>query len=143
MSPSPDNTESEWLAQYAAMRKLLAELRVEALTDGSKGYGHKIVLEEEDLTGSSGSDDLWSFFGNEEQDAGYNSDEFDDVTDSPIDTSKSVYPYGQRWLRSKCLAFVSSKPGMVAEELQQKLSAMLASDMRGLQARFLLLLEID
>ena len=140
---SPDNAKSDWSAQYAAMRKLLAELRVEALTDDSKGYGHDIVLKEEDLTDSSGSDDLWSLFSNEEQDEGYNSDMFDDVTDSPIDISTSVYQCGQHWLRSKCLAFVSSKPGMNAEELQQKLSALLASDMRGLQVRFLLLLEID
>ena len=117
------------------MRLSLAELRAEALTDGSKGYGHDIVLEEEDLTSRNASDDVWSLFNDEEQDAGYNIDILDDVTDSPIATSKTIYPYGLRWLRSKCLAFVSSKPCMDAEELQQKLSAMLASDMRGLQVR--------
>ncbi|KAF6221746.1 hypothetical protein HO133_001714 [Letharia lupina] len=130
MSSSLENAESEWVAQYAALRQTLNELRIEQPNGESRGYGHDIMLDDEDLTGSSGSDDLWNVFSDDEQDREYSSDMSGGVTESPSGKSKSAYSYGQEWLRSKCLAFASSKSGMDAEELQQQLSAMLASDMR-------------
>ena len=138
MSPSLENAESEWLAQYAALRQTLAELRMGQLNGETKGYGHDIMLDDEDLVGGSGSDDLWNVFRDDEQDDEYSSDMLDGVTDFPNGEIKSPHPYGQEWLRSKCLAFASSKSGMDAEELRQQLSAMLASDMRGLHTTFLL-----
>lgn len=144
MSSSLENAESEWVAQYAALRQTLNELRIEQPNGESRGYGHDIMLDDEDLTGSSGSDDLWNVFSDDEQDREYSSDMSGGVTESPSGKSKSAYSYGQEWLRSKCLAFASSKSGMDAEELQQQLSAMLASDMRGLHSsRSLLLPETD
>lgn len=144
MSSSLKNAESEWVAQYAALRQTLNELRIEQSNGESRGYGHDIMLDDEDLTGSSGSDDLWNVFSGDEQDREYSSDMSDGVTESPSGKPKSAYSYGQEWLRSKCLAFASSKSGMNAEELQQQLSAMLASDMRGLHSsRSLLLPETD
>ena len=143
MSPSLNNTELEWLAQYAAMRKALAGLSTAQPSGKGKGYGHEIVLEYEDPTGSSGSDDLWNISSDDELDAEKSSDTFDNTIDCQNGRPKSAYPYGQKWLGSKCLAFANSKPGMDAEELQQKLSAMLASDLTGLHARLLLLPETD
>lgn len=143
MSPSLKITESEWLAQYALLRQTLAELKIELPTGGSKGYGHDIVLDDEDLTYSSGSDDLWDVFGDDDQDGEYSSDMLDGVTDFPNGKPKSVYTSRQEWLRSKCLAFASSKSGMNAGELQQQLSATLASDMKSLHIRFLLLPKTD
>ena len=138
MSPSFGSAESEWLAQYAALRQTLAELKVEQ-TDGEiKGYGHDIVLDDGDLIGGSSSDDLWNVFSDSEEDGDYDSDISDGVTDLPNGEPKSANSYGREWLRSKCLAFTSEKSGIDAEELLQQLSAMLASDMRGLHVKFLL-----
>lgn len=141
MSPTLEHTETEWLAQYAALRRTLAELRVEQPNSEAEGYGHDIVLEDEDHTGSSSSDDLWNMFGDDEQDGEYSSDMLDGVTDSPNSKSKSAYPYEHEWLRRKCLALGSSNLGMDAEELQQKLSAILVSDMRGLNIRLSVITE--
>ena len=143
MSPSLKNTELEWLAQYAAMRKALAELSTVQPSINDNGYGHEIVLEYENLTGSSGSYDLWHMSSDDELDAESSSNTFNNATNYPNGRPKSAYPYGQKWLGSKCLAFANSKPGMDAEELQQSLSAILASDLTGLHARLLVLPETD
>ena len=143
MSPSPENAGSEWLAHYALLRQTLAELKIEEPNGETEEYGHDIVLDDEDLACGSGSNDLWHVFSDNEQDEGYSSDMLDGVTDSPNGKPESAYSYGQEWLSSKCLALASSKPGAGAEELQQQLSAMLASDMRSLHVRFLLLPETD
>ena len=120
---------------------MLAELKEEQPNGETKGYGHNIVFDDECLTSSSGSDDLWNVFSDDELVGEYSSDIVDDIADSPIGKPKSAYPDGNEWLRSKCLAFASIKPGIDGEELHQQLSIMLASDMRGSYIRFLLLSE--
>lgn len=135
MSLSLANAESEWLAHYASLRQTLAELKTKQPVGETNGYGHDIVLDDADLIGGSGSDDLWNVFSDDEEDEEYSSDMLDSIPDSQNDKPKLAFPYGQEWLRSKCIALASSKSGMDAEELQQQLSAMLASDMRGLQTR--------
>lgn len=143
MSPSLESKESNWLAQYAAMRQALAELRIEQPSRKGKGYGDDIVLEDEDLTASGSSDDLWNLSSDSEHEAGYSSDTLDSVTGCPNGRTESPHPYGQKWLGSKCLAFANSKPGIDAEELQRRLFAILTSEMRGLHVRVLLVPKID
>ena len=143
MSLSLADAESQWLAQYAALRQTLAELKIEQPDGVTKGYGYDIVLDDEHLAGGSSSDDLWNVFSDDEQDGGYSSDMLDGVADFPKANSKSAYPYGQEWLKRKCLAVASGKSGLDAQELPQQLSAMLASDMRGLHLSLLLLLGSD
>ena len=143
MLPALETAESEWLAQYAALRQTLVGLKPEQLNSETKGYGHDIGFDDEDLTGDSSSDDSWNVFSDDEADGEYSNDVEDGVTESPSGKPKSAYSSGQEWLRSKCLAFASSKSRLKAEELQQQLSAMLISDMRGLHARFLLLSQTD
>lgn len=135
MSLSLANAESEWLAHYASLRQTLAELKKEQPTGETNGYGHEILLEDLDLTGGSGSDDLWNVFSDDEEDEEYSRDKLDSFSDSQDDKPDPAFLYGQEWLRGKCNALASGKSGMDAEELQQQLSAMLASDMRGLQTR--------
>ena len=125
------------------MRQALADLRVEQPVGEGRGYGHDFALEDADLAGSSGSDDMWNMLGNDAQDAEYSSNMSDSGTDCPAGRHELPGPHGQKWLESKCLTFASSKPGLNAKELQQKLSAILVSDMRGLSVRFFLLPEID
>lgn len=135
MSLSLADAESEWLAQYAALRQLLVELKEEQSNGETNGYGHGIVLDDADLTGGSGSDDLWNVFNDDEQDSEYSSDMLEFAPDAQGSKPKSAFSYGQEWLRSKCIALASSKSGMDAEELRQQISAMLASDMKGLLTR--------
>ena len=137
MSPSLNILESEWRVQYAAMRQALATLEIEQSRGERKLYGNDIVLDDKDLTASSGSDDVWDIFSDDEQDAHYNSDSLESVAWHSNGRPKPAYSYGQEWLGSKCFAFASGKPGLDAEELQQQLSSMLASDMIGLLVRLL------
>ena len=143
MSPSLENLESQWLAQYAAVRQTLVEFTSKQMSDKIKGYGHDVVFEDEDFTGSSSSDDLWNMFNDDEQGTEYSSDIIDSATDLSNPMVKSAHSYGQEWLRSRCVTFAGSKPGINAEELQQRLSAMLTSDIRGLHIMYLSLPEID
>ena len=137
MSPSLNILESEWRVQYAAMRQALAKLEIEQSSGERKSYGNDIVLDDKDLTASSGSYDVWDILSDDEQDAHYNSDSSESIAWHSNGRPKSAYSYGQEWLGGKCFAFASGKPGLDAEELQQQLSSMLASDMIGLLVRLL------
>ena len=135
MSPLLDIAEFEWLDQYAALRRTLAELKIEQPNGEIKGYGHDLVPDEEDLTSGSGVDDLWNVFSDDEFDGGYSSDMFYSVTDLTDCEPQSIHTYGREWLRSKCLALASKDSSMGAGELQQQVSATLASDIKGLHIR--------
>ena len=139
MAPSLEHAESEWLAQYATLRQVLAELKLEQPNGESKEYGRDVMLDDGDLTSSSGLDDMWNVFSDDDQDVEDSSDMLDDIFDPLSGDPKSGFSYGQEWLKSKCLTFVNSKSGIDAEELQRQLSIILVSDMRGLQFLVLLL----
>ena len=135
MSSSLNILESEWRVQCAAMRQALANSEIEQESSGErKSYGNDIVLGDEDLTASSGSDDVWDILSDDEQDAQNNSVNSESVAGYSNRRSESAYP---DWLGSKCFAFASGKPGLDAEELQQQLSSLLASDMIGLLVKLL------
>ena len=130
MSPTLETAESQWLSQLTAMRQAIAELK---LADQSKSldqaHGRDIVVDDDDLTGASGSDDLWNAFS-DETDSSYSSDMLDGIEVASPGLGASEHPWGHVWLRSKCLGIAGRKSGLDAEALQQQLSAMLASDMR-------------
>ena len=132
MSPSLTILESEWRIQYAAMRQALAKLGIEYSSRERKSYGNDIVFDDEDLTASNGSDDVWGIFSDEDEDAHYDSENLENITGYSNRRPDSAYSYGPDWLGSKCFAFSSGKPGLNAEELQRQLSSILASDMIGL-----------
>ena len=134
MSSSLNIPESEWRVQYGAMRQGLANLEIEQSSGERKSYGNDIVLGHEDLTASSGSDDVWDILSDDEKDAHFNSVNLEGVAGYSNRSSELAY---SDWLGSKCFAFASGKPGLDAEELQQQLSSMLASDMIGLLVKSL------
>ena len=112
------------------MRQAIAELKLDdQSTNKDQAYGRDIVVDDDDLTGTSGSDDLWNAFS-DETDSSYSSDMLDGIEDASPGLEASEHPWGHGWLRSKCLGIADSKSGLDAEALQQQLSAMLASDMR-------------
>ena len=130
MSPSLETAESQWLSQLTAMRQAIAELKLDDQSNSQdQAYGRDIVVDDDDLTGASGSDDLWNAFS-DETDSSYSSDMLDGVEDALPGLEASEHSWGHEWLRSKCLGIAGRKFELDAEALQQQLSAMLASDIR-------------
>ena len=112
------------------MRQAIAELKLDDQSNSQdQAYGRDIVVDDDDLTGASGSDDLWNAFS-DETDSSYTSDMLDGVDEALPYLEASEHPWGHGWLRSKCLGIAGRKSDLDAEALQQQLSAMLASDMR-------------
>ena len=129
MSPSLETAELQWLSQLTAMRNAIAELKLDDQPNGQiQTYGQDIVVDDEDLTGGNGSDDLWNLFSDEDDD-GYSSDMLDSVGSFSPDLETREHGFGHGWLMSKCLAIADRKTGLNPAELEQQLSAMLASDM--------------
>lgn len=129
MAPSLPNAESQWLSQMAAMRQAIAELKLNRSDGDAHGYEDSLVVDDSDLTGDSGSDELWNVFSDEEQEE-YSSDMLDCIDDSIHGENIKEQGYGQAWLRSECIAFTNTRAGIDAEELKQQLSAILASDIK-------------
>ena len=130
MSPSLEKAELQWLSQLTAMRQAIAELKLDDQSNNQdQAYGRDIVVDDDDLTGTSGSDDLWNAFS-DETDSSYSSDMLDGIEDASPGLEASEHPWGHEWLRSKCLGIAGRKTALDAEALQQQLSAMLASDMK-------------
>ena len=130
MSPSLEKAELQWLSQLTAMRQAITELKLDDQSNNQdQAYGRDIVVDDDDLTGTSGSDDLWNAFS-DETDSSYSSDMLDGIEDASPGLEASEHPWGHEWLRSKCLGIAGRKTALDAEALQQQLSAMLASYMK-------------
>ena len=127
MSPLLDSMESEWLAQLRSMREAIAELKLDQQIGHGQGYGHDISVDDDDITGRSGSDDLWDVWSDEE-DAEESSDVFDSLGEEP----KVAQPgYGRAWLQSRCFALADGRSGLDATQLDEQIFTLLASDMQG------------
>jgi antiviral helicase SLH1 len=127
MSPSAiDSAEAQWLAQLAAMRAALTDLKLPpAQLSGDQGRKFEEELDfDEDLGSGPSGDDVWDFIADEEEDE-YSSDLMDGV-DAPAETP--VLGYGLDWLQDKCISFAQKKQGLSAEDLQGQIVALLASD---------------
>lgn len=125
MSPSAvESAEAQWLAQLAAMRAALADLKLpllEANVQHDKPYEEDLDLDEEISYGNI-RDDVWDFISDEYE---YSSDLVDGVE---ITTEISDVRYGPEWLKNKCTFLAKSKQGLSAEDLQGQILALLASN---------------
>ena len=133
MSPAVESAQSQWLAQLAAMRGAIAELKLDRLHGNTQMYGHDIAVDDDDLTGGSGRDDIWDII-DEEEDDDYSSDYVDGAEESPPSAHVEGSGYDQAWLRSKCVAFASRRSGLDGNELEEQILAFLASDSKGASA---------
>ena len=129
MSSSLDTAEAQWRAQFTAMRESIADLELDQSNGDVKPYGEGILVDEEVLTGGSGSDDMWDVFSDEEEDDSYSSDQLDgdDLETFQLEKDKR---HGPAWLTKRCQDFARRKQGLSVEDLRQQLFAMLTSDMR-------------
>ncbi len=118
-STSSSDSQQKWLVQLHAMRAAIAELKSLPHQNGNtEGYGHDIVVDEDDSSHDESSDELWDFITDDEDDQ-YSSDMLDGADGAG---------YGQQWLRDRCVEFTSRKSGLDASDLQEQITAILASD---------------
>jgi antiviral helicase SLH1 len=127
MSPSAvESAEAQWLAQLAAMRAALAELKLplpQANGLQEKPYGVDFDFDEE-ISSTNSGDDVWDFISDEDGE-NYGSDLMDGIEPSNDIIEVS---YGPEWLKNKCTLLAKSKQGLSAEDLQGQILALLASD---------------
>lgn len=127
MSPSAvESAEAQWLAQLAAMRAALADLKLPSQPANSQQempYEEDFDFDEEFSSANSG-DDVWDFISDEDGNE-YSSGLVDDVEISP---EISEVPYGPEWLMNRCGLLASGKQGLSAEDLQGQILALLSSD---------------
>jgi antiviral helicase SLH1 len=122
MAPTATGSaEAQWIAQLTAMRAALADLKLP--NSDLRPYGADTDLDDEDFTSGNSGDDVWDFISDSEEELS-SSDLFDDHTVGEAHAED----YGPQWLRSRCIGFASRKQGLSAEDLQEQIMALLASD---------------
>ncbi|KAL8917735.1 MAG: hypothetical protein Q9208_007787 [Pyrenodesmia sp. 3 TL-2023] len=128
MSRPAFSTESQWLSQLAAMREAIAELKLDQRNGSKPGYGHELIVDEDDTSDSSGKHDIWDVFSeaDDEQDK---SDSVHSVYEDQLD-GEGVTDGPHGWLQNKCSELATRNGGFSADELQDQVSALLASDMK-------------
>lgn len=128
MSPSFSTAESEWLAQVAAMREAIAEIKLTQPTGEFETYGQDTVMDDGDLSDRS-SDEIWDIFSEDEVNgrSGSISNDSDEL-EPTLDVEGSGYNFG--WLREKCLALTDRhSSGLECSQLEDHLRKLLLSDM--------------
>ena len=126
-----EDAQSKWLVQLASMREAIAELKFDTSGNMDYAYGHDLVLDDEDLTTGSGTDDIWDISEGEEEDDDYSSDHLDTSEEVHANGDTNGVSYGKAWLHSKTAAFTEQRSGLDAGQLQEQVLALLASDSRG------------
>ncbi|KAJ9632227.1 putative steryl acetyl hydrolase mug81 [Taxawa tesnikishii (nom. ined.)] len=123
MSPSMENAETQWFAQLSAMRAAIAELKLPPTNGNVESYGQGVWTDEEDLSESSSSEDIWDLINEEDEES--SSDALDSLSDDDLSTS---HLYDEVWLRSKVADVVRGGSGLNAHDLHQQIVAILSSD---------------
>lgn len=128
---SIDSAEAKWRAQVAAMRAALADLKLPPKATEGPVLPPELeslnlhMEDDEDFTSGNSGDDVWDFISDTEEEY-YSSDSNDALNFTP----QSTESYGQEWLKERCTAFASRKQGLSAHDLQEQITALLASDSR-------------
>lgn len=130
MTPSVESAQSQWLAQLAAMREAIADLKLNQASVNGQAYGHDIVLDDDDATGGSSIDDIWDTLS-EDENNGYSSDNLEGAEQHPVGGYGDAHDYDQTWLRTKCVALASRRSAPGGGAIEEQVLALLASDSRG------------
>ena len=124
MSQELADREAQWLAQMAAMRQAIADLKLPPLLD--ELYGADLLGHEEETSSDCLSDDIWEV-----------SSDFDEspVSEDGLAAMNGVGHgdqgadvHDQVWLRKKCYDFANIRSGMSGDEVYDQITAVLASD---------------
>ena len=127
MPPSLAAVEVQWLSQLATMRQAIANLKLDQMKGETSGYGHHVLLDDDEISSSSGFDGLWNLSGDGEGTV-WSSNMLDEVEDisNTLDAEKEVY--GPVWLQRKCNAYAVTNVGLGSYELYEQVSSTLALD---------------
>lgn len=128
-APKMSKAKVQWLAQLAAMRQAISEIKLEQQNSNVQDYGHDIVVDDENTDGSS--DDFWDI-SSQGKDDEYSSDTPNNMEDMQHKLGNQDIAYNSEWLESQCAAFAYKNSGIKAGQLRDQLSALLASDMNGI-----------
>lgn len=123
MSSSAAEAQAQWLEQFAAMRKAIAELDLPRNSYDVPVYNSNIDLDNDDLSGITSSEEIWDIISDEDEDD-YSSDQYD----PSFDAFTPKGDYGQQWLTQKCAGVAQLSSGLDAGSLREQISAILASD---------------
>lgn len=123
MSPSLENAESQWLAQFAEMRAAIAELNLDKANELAQPYGYDLNISEEDLSGSLGSDDLWDLISDEEWD-----EEEEELGSGELSGVPAAQAYDRTWLQQRCDGIALRGSWENSSLLEEQIAAILASD---------------
>lgn len=125
MSSSFETAQTQWLAQLAAMREAIAELKMTQPSGDARPYGEDLWDDgDNDSAEESRADDIWDLYSDEENDT-QSSDAREDHSEV-VDVNGNHY--GPSWLFDECQLYTSKRHGLVAEDLQHQLLAILSSD---------------
>ena len=127
MAPALGAAEAEWLAQLASMRKAIQDLKLDQQNYDPSVFEAENSLTDEDLGGGN-SDDIWDI--SDEEDDEYSSDSLEIPEENLLNGTKPI-SFGKDWLRAKCANFAARRSGLDASELEQQITALLASDSQG------------
>ncbi|KAJ5618817.1 hypothetical protein N7510_002801 [Penicillium lagena] len=116
--------ESQWLAQLAAMRQAIADLKLpKEIPPDSTGYGSDLDLDIDEAYSSPATvDDVWDIISSDDE----TTDDLEDLDGLIPAHTPSLYD--RLWLEDKCHAVATRNSGMDASELAQQILAVLAAD---------------
>lgn len=123
-SSTVDSAEAQWIQQLATMRAALAELNLPSMNRDIKSIDDD---DDDDFTSGNSGDDVWDFISDSEEEL-YSSDILDDPTPNEAFGQIKSADYGPAWLKSRCIGFAGKREGLSAEDLQEQIMALLASD---------------
>ena len=128
MSASIQVAQSKWLAQLASMRAAVEELKLDQSNINQYSSENDTLIDDDDL---SGSDGIWDVFGEDETDE-YSSDMLDEQDGVYLNGDSKNRDYGVDWIRTSLTAFANHRSELDVNELQEQISTLLNSDMKGM-----------
>lgn len=120
--------ESQWLAQLAAMRQAVVEIKLDQQDGQVKRYGHNIVVDDEDLSDEN-LDEIWDMSSDTEDD--YSSDNSKNLECTMNQNNQEKFKNALGWLKSQCDLLTNRRHRLDAGRLQDQLYTLLISDMKG------------
>lgn len=130
MSSTMEAAHVAWLRQLRTMREAIADLKLDLPTTNGSAYGSDIALNDEILTGGSGCADFWDVLS--DMDNAYDEEGPDDGEENEETSDNDDTEQNENWLRDMITAFASRRSELDAEELIEQITALLASDSKGL-----------
>ncbi|KAI1497345.1 Sec63 Brl domain-containing protein [Biscogniauxia marginata] len=122
MSSSMSEAETQWRAQFAAMKSALADLKLPG-RDPSTGMETGTDYDwNDDFTSGNSGDDIWDFVSDSEEEL-YSSDFVEDTNDQVENGD-----YGLYWLSKQCSAISAKKDGLSSDAFQAQILEILGSD---------------